>query len=177
MNFLSIFAFLFENLNIYSNFYFSFLQAYGYKDYKSLDSALVKNIPFILTYRPCDEIVMPFCDGRRDDFRNRACFSNVASATVLRPQSIRYFYHCDYYCNTDEVKIKLDAVLKYFSRRNINCAITFTVLCREGSRCGNTLLEAVSSLKGKQKGGSVTQCGSGSGASFPAAPPFPDARS
>ena len=132
-------------------FYFPFLQAYSYTDYKSLDSALVKNIPFILTYRICDEIVMPFCDGRRDDFRNRACFSNVASATVLRPQSVRYFYFCDDGCVTDEVKIKLDAVLKYFSRKNINCAVTFTILNGEGSRCGKKLLDAVSSLKGEQQ--------------------------
>lgn len=144
-----------EHIKNIDRFYFPFLQAYAYTDYKSLDSALVKNIPFILTYRPCDEIVMPFCDGRREDFRNRACFSNVASATVLRPRSIRYFYHCDNDCNTDEVKIKLDAVLKYFSRKNINCAVTFTILNGEGSGCGEKLLDAVSSLKGDQQGSST----------------------
>ena len=136
-------------------FYFPFLQAYGYTDYKSLDRVLINNIPFILTYRFCDELVIPFNDGSKENFRNQACFSNAASPTVLCPQSIRYLYHCDNDCQPEEVKIKLDAVLKYFSRRNINCAVTFTVLCRKGQTGADELLKAILSLKTASDGNSA----------------------
>ena len=128
-------------------FYFPFIQAHSYIDFKSLDSALINDIPFILTFRFCDELVMPFSDGRKENFRNQVCFSNAASPTVLCPHSIRYLYHCEDDCQPEEVRIKLDALLKYFSRRNINCAVTFTIICREGMTCGDRLLEAVKSLK------------------------------
>ena len=136
-------------------FYFPFLQAYGYTDYKSLDSALVRNIPFILTFRFCDELVMPFCDGHKENFCNQACFSNAASPTVLCPQSVRYFYHCEDNCKPEEVRIRLDALLKYFSRRNINCAVTFTILCREGQTCADKLLRVIGSLKTEPSGSSA----------------------
>jgi serine/threonine protein kinase len=90
-------------------------------DYKGYDFDIVKNIPFILTYKPQPKIILAFDDGDN----NEQFFRNVASATILNPSQITYLYFVDDNLNCVSLLEKIRAVQIYFSERKIFAAINF----------------------------------------------------
>lgn len=115
-------------IQLIHQFYYPFIQALSYTDYKDNDRVLIENIPFILTYRPCKALAAPFSDGRYENYRNEACFPNVASLTVLCPEEMHYFYACDEATQPQKVREKLLAVMDYLHSRDISCRLHFSVL-------------------------------------------------
>ena len=115
---------------------FPAVQCYLYKNYKALDEDLIRNIPFILTYRECAGLAVPFQYGAGQGGRNEAVFPSVSAVTVLSPRRIRYVSVFDLASDRDLLVQKLQAVLNYLSRRKIRCGITLDVawLAEAGTR-------------------------------------------
>lgn len=106
---------------------FPVIESNLYRDYKSLDEALVKNIPFIMTYKQTQELILAFDDDRQGNGRNNAIFQNVASATVLNPLRIKYLYYYDKYTNEELLISKIRSVISYLKKRIVRCEITFVI--------------------------------------------------
>lgn len=100
-----------------------------HKNYKALDETLIENIPFILTYKECVSIALPFADGAEQGGKNEAVFPNVAAATVLNPARIHYLYYMEKQTKPDLSLRKLRAVLNYLNGRGIKCEIYFAAAC------------------------------------------------
>lgn len=107
---------------------FPVIESNLYRDYKSLDEDLIKNLPFILTYKQVQELIIVFDDGLKEYGRknNNAVFQNVASATVLNPKCITYLYYCDT-TNEDILIDKFVTVLEYLFKRIVGCNITLAI--------------------------------------------------
>lgn len=62
-----------------------------YTDYKNFDYILVKNIPFILTYRTNIHLCIPL-ETNDDNSANQVLFRNIASSLMINPSRITYIY-------------------------------------------------------------------------------------
>ena len=106
---------------------FPVIESNLYRDYKAMDEDLVKNIPFIITYHQTQELILAFDDDRQGYGKNNAIFQNVASATVLNPQRVKYLYYYDKYTNKELLFNKIRSVVDYLKRRIDRCEITFVI--------------------------------------------------
>lgn len=106
---------------------FPVIESNLYRDYKSLDEDLVNNIPFILTYKQVQELIIAFDDDRQGNGKNNAVFHNVASATVLNPQHIKYLYFYDKYTNEEMLHSKIRSIVSYLKKRIKGCKVTFVI--------------------------------------------------
>lgn len=120
-----------ERLSLVSAAFFPVIEANLYRDYKKNDETMIERIPFILSYHFQPSVAMAFEDGREQDGRNEAVFANVAAATVLSPERIRYLYCMERGSRAELLNQKLSAVLHYLGERKIHCAVTFTAACTE----------------------------------------------
>jgi len=94
-----------------------------YRDYKSLDEALIEKIPFILTYDSNHTMAVIFNDGDGTD----ASFSNVASATMINPKKVNYLYYFDGRTEWSNLIQKIRSVLHYYKSTNMRSEIRFTM--------------------------------------------------
>lgn len=118
-----------ERLAVIEHAFFPVVESNLYRNYKALDEVLIEKIPFILTYKHMPTVAMAFEDGRYQTSRNEAVFANVAAATVLSPKVIRYLYCFDQSSDAGLLIRKLDAILNYFSRRNVRTGIETVIVC------------------------------------------------
>ncbi len=102
-----------------------------YRNYKKYDEVLIKKIPFILTYRYNSSLAVVFDDGKYQNGKNEPTFASVASATVLNPQKITYFYCFDKDSEADLFEKKVGSLLNYAEERKICSEITMTVICTD----------------------------------------------
>lgn len=116
-------------LSLIKKAFFPVIEANLYRNYKANDETLVEKIPFILTYRFQPSIAMAFEDGRYQNGRNEAVFSNVAAATMLSPEKMYYFYHYNLDSRTELLEHKITAVLNYLGKRKVHCSISFVIAC------------------------------------------------
>lgn len=119
-----------DRLQLISKAFFPVIEANLYRDYKANDEILIEKIPFILSYRFQPFIAMAFEDGKHQNGRNEAVFANVAAATVLSPERIRFLYYFSTESRTELLIRKLSAVLNYLGKRKVHCAVTLAVACR-----------------------------------------------
>ena len=118
-----------ERLAVIEHAFFPVVESNLYRNYKAYDEVLIEKIPFILTYNYMPVIAMAFEDGKFQNGKNEAVFTNVAAATVLSPEVIKYLY-C--FNNSSDVGLfiqKLDAVLNYFEKRNVHSGIEMVIAC------------------------------------------------
>ncbi len=106
---------------------FPVIQANLYRNYKASDEALVKKLPFILTYRFHSSLAMAFVGGKEARGGNAEIFANVASATVLSPEKLYYLYDCCGDTDPELLADQLEAVLNYLGRRGIGCTVSLAV--------------------------------------------------
>ncbi len=118
-----------ERLERVKRTFFPINESNLYRNYKANDENLIEKIPFILTYRYMSSIAMPFEDDKYQNGRNEAVFANVAAATVLSPETIRFLYCFDKSSKVDLLVQKLDAALNYFGKRNVHCGIELFAAC------------------------------------------------
>lgn len=104
-----------------------------YTDYKSFDHMLVKNIPFILTYRTNIHLCIPL-ETNNDNAANQVLFRNVASSLLINPSRITYFFKI-----SSDGQEKLTEALRYACkcmashniRANINVCLLSSSLIKE----------------------------------------------
>ena len=118
-----------ERLEVIERAFFPVIESNLYRNYKANDEVLIEKIPFILTYHYMPVIAMAFEDGKCQNGRNEAVFANVAAATVLSPEIIKYFYCFNKSSDVDLLIRKLDAILNYFGKRNVHSGIEIVVAC------------------------------------------------
>lgn len=118
-----------ERLAVIEHAFFPVIESNLYRNYKANDEVLIEKIPFILTYHYMPAIAMAFEDGKYQNGRNEAVFANVAAATVLSPEVIRFLYCFNKSSDIDLLIRKLDAILNYFGKRNVHCGIEMAVAC------------------------------------------------
>lgn len=118
-----------ERLAVIEHAFFPVIESNLYRNYKANDEVLIGKIPFILTYHYMPGIAMAFEDGKYQNGRNEAVFANVAAATVLSPEHIKYLYCFDKSSNVDLLVRKLDATLNYFNKRNVHSGIELVIVC------------------------------------------------
>lgn len=114
-------------LDLVSKAFFPVIEANLYRNYKASDEILVKKIPFILTYHFQDTMALAFEDGKHQNGRNEAVFTNVAAATVLCPEKILYLYNYTVDTKLDLLINKLSAVLNYLGKRKVHCKVALAV--------------------------------------------------
>lgn len=138
-----------ERLNLFRRELFPVIEANLYRNYKAIDETLVEKIPFILTFSFRPSITAVFEDGRLQNGRNEAIFTNVAAATVLSPKEITYLYRFDRDSNVDQIQKKLSAVLNYLGHRKVHCSVRFTTICMNDvdNRAKEELKKALDGLK------------------------------
>ena len=104
------------------------IEASFYRDYKAIDSDLISQIPYILTRKAKVSMAVGFVDSGEADGRNEDSFTNVASATVISPQRIRYYYLCTKKSRHDLMVHKLKGAINYLNGREMNCSVSIVVL-------------------------------------------------
>lgn len=118
-----------ERLAVIEHAFFPVVESNLYRNYKANDEVLIKKIPFILTYHYMPAIAIAFEDGKYQNGSNEAVFANVASATVLSPESIRFLYCFNKSSDVDLLIRKLDAILNYFGKRNVHSGVEIVIAC------------------------------------------------
>ena len=118
-----------ERLEVIKHTFFPVVESNLYRDYKAIDEVLIKKIPFILTYHYMPTIAMALEDGKYQNGCNEAVFANVAAATVLSPEAIKYFYCFNKSSDLDLLIRKLDAILNYLGKREVHSGIEIVVAC------------------------------------------------
>ena len=107
------------------------LKSYEYTDYKINDLKIIKNIPFILTYRTDLHLATTLLVGNKNQL-----FENVATLNWIRPASVTYFYHVDgyaiygeHYKHFNEIKEALEGMKKYCAECKISSTMNLELLC------------------------------------------------
>lgn len=97
-----------------------------YTDYKSFDHILVKNIPFILTYRTNIHLCIPL-EINNDNASNQVLFRNVASSLYINPSRITYFFEISS-DNQDKLLEALQYACQCMNSHNIRANINLCLL-------------------------------------------------
>lgn len=113
-----------NHLKMIEHNFFPIIESNLYRNYKSYDEILINNIPFILSYRYTSTIAILFEDGINYNSLN---FSNVASATVLNPEKIKFLYYFDEKSNIVLLIERFGFVLNYLNVRNLHCGIELVI--------------------------------------------------
>lgn len=96
-----------KRVELMENTLFPIFECEKYTDYKAYDQILIKNIPFILTYKTNIHLGIPL-ETNNDNSANKVLFGNIASSLLINPSRVTYFYKY-----SDESVEKLAEALKY----------------------------------------------------------------
>ncbi len=116
------------------NAVFPALEDQSYTDFKKKDEALIRNIPFILTYTPKMHLLVPLVTESYNEFSTTRLFNNVAAAIMTAPKRITYVVsgnalESDY----DSVKGAFDYVKATLENHMIPSKISILVISGEDS--------------------------------------------
>ena len=104
---------------------FCLLEANRCRDYKASDQAMILQIPFILTNRPIRSLGAVLFGGPS----YRAAASNVASATVLDPDELTYFFCVSSAERAQRLVRRLATALQYLRTRKNHCRVRLIAGC------------------------------------------------
>lgn len=99
-----------EKLKEYTNLY---VLRNRPKNYKNLDIAIIKNIPFILKYIPRPVLVMALNLGDNSAPVASDIYKNVASATLIQPSEIHYFAYYEGIIDIEKFVTKYQRIKNY----------------------------------------------------------------
>lgn len=143
-----------KKLNDIEDKFFPIIESKLNRNYKANYEVLIKKIPFILTYQYKPSIAIAFEDGKYQNARNEAVFANVAAATVLSPENIKFFYCFNKASNVEALLRKLDGVLNYFNKKNMHPKIEMVIAClNEVSEVKQVLDEEMTKFRESHKKG------------------------
>lgn len=83
-------------------------------NYKNKDVTIIRNMLFILRYQARPTLTMALDLGDNNAPVATDLYKNVASATILQPGHIYYFYHYDGRLDVDKLKEKLKRIMAYY---------------------------------------------------------------
>lgn len=110
---------------------FPVIESSLYRDYKKYDEDLVKNVPFIFTYKAAPNMIMFFENGN-------CPFDNVTAASVIKPGALTYICRIEQKKDIDTLAQNIRKVQKYFAARHMNCDVRLFVLNRLGKESAKT---------------------------------------
>ena len=99
------------------------LASMEYRDFKQDDVALIRSIPFLLTYRPTLTLAIPYTPGSGAER-----FANVAAATVVDPGRLVYLCQVRRREDLDELGCTLPCLAAYLKRRRLRAVVELVVL-------------------------------------------------
>ncbi len=118
-----------SQINAFDTVFYPVRAAEQYFDWKQLDTALIRNIPFILTYTEKAYAVIPFQTGNNTDL-----FNNVAAVTVSGPEHILYLYFAENVKDLEDLRYSLPNVFRHLKRRKIKAKCDMILLCLDKYR-------------------------------------------
>lgn len=108
--------------------FYPIIASMEYRDYKQKNTALIDNIPFVLTYSDSVCMAIPYMTGN-----NTALFSNVASATVVNPAKIIYLCYLKEKNGLDEIKKSITYIIEYMQKKRLRASIEFIMAYTDGA--------------------------------------------
>lgn len=108
----------------FDEFFHPVLASKQFTDWKKNDTALIDNIPFILTYTDKTTLVIPFTAGKTAD----ELFRNVAAATIVNPEKILYLYTVRKEHDLDLLEKIYPRVARYLQGKNMKASEEFIVI-------------------------------------------------
>lgn len=100
------------------NIFSPILESAKYIDYKATDAGLIRQIPFILTYRTNLHIGIPLGMESGKDINNQVLFGNVASLLQINPSRVTCFIQY-----SSRLQLQMERALRYM----INCMRTHSI--------------------------------------------------
>lgn len=128
------------------------LESNLYRDYKSYDTKLVENIPFILTAKRNVRLSASLgpCDMENSD--NGDYFPCVASATVLFADAINYLFVLEESTEIKYFEFKIRAINRYFKARGKSVSLKINAFYTENVKeKAESLKSALKSLKDEKQ--------------------------
>lgn len=127
-----------KNLQIIKRDMFPAIEANQYRNYKQNNQKLVQNIPFVLTYKRFQRLAVPFSTAVQRTNINDLIFTNVASATVIKPELLLYLYRAEPAVNPDTFDAMLRSSAAFLANNRIPCAIRLAI-CFDSNISSNKL--------------------------------------
>ena len=103
--------------------------AYRMRDYKASDKDLITAIPFILTNRENRKLFIPLMTGD-----NTERFNNVASATLINPDTITYGVYLRNHENIKEFFEITSHILSYMDKKDIKSKLKFALIYNDNDK-------------------------------------------
>lgn len=79
-----------DRMNELGKYMLPIVEYTSFTDWKMKDDALIRNLPFILTYNTALHLCVPLYFEKKSDNTSSGLFSNIASALMLNPKYITY---------------------------------------------------------------------------------------
>lgn len=111
-----------QQVKAFDDVFYSVLASMTYHDWKNEDVKLIENIPFILTYSENICMCIPFATGANDQM-----FSNVASATVVSPKRILYFYFAKSDEDVNNFQKTVEYIINYMRKKQLKSFVDFLI--------------------------------------------------
>lgn len=117
--------------------------AYRMRDYKASDKDLINAIPFILTNRENRKVFIPLMSGD-----NTERFNNVASVTLINPDTITYGVYLRTHESIKEFLEITDHILFYMDKKDIKSKLKFALIYNDNDKkIKQSIAELIDKLK------------------------------
>lgn len=120
-------AYIDEQLQTITNNLWPVIEANMYRDYKKFDEVFVNKLPFILTYNIHLSLAMAFKTSTSLNAMNDNVFTNVASATVIKPEKITYLLFLENDTRREIIRQMIQMTRKYMTEKGINCHLNYLI--------------------------------------------------
>lgn len=118
-----------EQVKAFEAMFYPVLASMEYRDWKQLDTDIIRNIPFILTYTEDAYMVIPYDMEDKDNVR---AFGNAAAASVVSPRKILYLCLMEDRSNISDLKKSLPHIIEYMRKKQMKAAVEI-ILFHTGS--------------------------------------------
>lgn len=111
-----------EQVKAFEAMFYPVLASMEYRDWKQLDTDIIRNIPFVLTYTQDAYMVIPY-----DVEDNTRTFGNAAAASVVSPKKILYLCLIEDRSNISDLKKSLPHIIEYMSKKRMKAAVEIII--------------------------------------------------
>lgn len=119
-------------VDLFDKVFFPIRASLEFRDWKTVDAAIIDNIPFVLTYTQKLCMVIPFSADRNADkslsSRRMGLFGDLAAPTAASPSNIIYLYRADCEESINDLKAAVPFVVSYMKKKNFKAAVEFVII-------------------------------------------------